>query len=211
MRATWPGARSGRISMVTGPCVVSRIKVFSVSAMLFLRMGWRFQGAELDGSTSDDAGLGVCSLDFCKWPRRAALQRPHDGKPARITALAPHLMSDATCTFTILSGSVTAPPAEPGGAFFSLSTTSMPCTTSPITVYWLLRDEASSKQMKNCEFAVSTLSPRRAMPTVPRLKGALENSCFRFGYFEPPVPLKFCPSPVCAMKPSITRWNGTLL
>ena len=64
---------------------------------------------------------------------------------------------------------------------------------------------------KNCELAVSTLSPRRAMPTTPRVNGTLENSCFRFGYFEPPVPLKFWPSPVCAMKPSITRWNGTLL
>ena len=48
---------------------------------------------------------------------------------------AAHLMSDATCIFTILSGSVTAPLDDPGGAFFSLSTTSMPCTTSPITVY----------------------------------------------------------------------------
>jgi len=41
---------------------------------------------------------------------------------------------------------------------------------------------------KNCEFAVSTLSPRRAMPTMPRVNGTLENSAFRFGYFEPPVP-----------------------
>ena len=65
--------------------------------------------------------------------------------------------------------------------------------------------------MKNCELAVSTLSPRRAMPTMPRVNGTLENSCFRFGYFEPPVPLNFWPSPVCAMKPSMTRWNGTLL
>src|SRR5437763_560284 len=124
---------------------------------------------------------------------------------------ADHLISDATCTFTILSGSVTAPPEEPGGAFFSLSITSMPWTTSPITVYWPLRLGASPNIKKNWELAVSTLSPRRAMPTMPRLKGTLENSAFRFGYFEPPVPLKFCPSPVWAMKPSITRWNGTLL
>src|SRR5260370_39466990 len=135
--------------MVTGPCVVSRIKVFSVSAMLFLRMGWRFQGAELDGSASDGAGLGVCSLGICKWPRRAALQRPHDGKPARITALAPHLTSDATCTFTILSGSVTAPPAEPGAAFFSLSTPSMPSPTSPPTLYSLLSNDTPSNQIHN--------------------------------------------------------------
>src|SRR4051812_41765104 len=122
-----------------------------------------------------------------------------------------YLMSEATCTFTILSGSVTCPPDDPGGAFFSLSTTSMPETTSPMTVYWPLRLEPSANMMKNCEFAVSTLSPRRAMPTMPRVNGTLENSCFRFGYFDPPVPLKFWPSPVCAMKPSITRWNGTLL
>jgi hypothetical protein len=38
----------------------------------------------------------------------------------------------------------------------------------------------------------------------------LENSDRRFGYFDPPVPLPFWPSPVWAMKPAITRWNGTL-
>src|SRR5436305_15304223 len=36
-----------------------------------------------------------------------------------------HLMSEATCTFTILSASVTWPPDDPGGAFCNLSTTSM--------------------------------------------------------------------------------------
>ena len=87
----------------------------------------------------------------------------------------------------------------------------MPDTTSPITVYLPFRTEPSANMMKNCEFAESLLSPRRAMPTMPRLNGTLENSAGRFGYFEPPVPLKFLPSPVCAMKPSITRWNGTLL
>ena len=132
-------------------------------------------------------------------------------EPLLRAAIADHLMSDATCTFTILSGSVTAPPGEPADAFFSLSTTSMPDTTSPTTVYCPFRLEPSANMMKNCELALSTLSPRRAMPTTPRLNGTCENSCFRFGYFEPPVPLKFWPSPVCAMKPSITRWNGTLL
>src|SRR5215213_6189152 len=123
----------------------------------------------------------------------------------------PHLMSEATCTFTILSGSVTAPLEEPADAFFNLSTTSIPETTSPTTVYWPFRLAASPNMKKNWEFAVSTLSPRRAIPTMPRLNGTLENSALRLGYFEPPVPLKFLPSPVCAMKPSITRWNGTLL
>src|ERR1700750_2635713 len=115
----------------------------------------------------------------------------------------PHLTSAATCTLTILSG------LAGGSPLLILSTTSMPATTLPITVYLLLRKEASAKQMKNCELAESLLCAR-AMPTVQRLKCSEENSCFRFGYFEPPVPLKFAPSPVCAMKPSITRWNGTL-
>src|SRR6266487_5508084 len=104
-------------------------------------------------------------------------------------ATAAHLMSDATCTFTILSGSVTVPLEDPGGAFFNLSITSIPDTTSPITVYCPFRLGASVNMKKNCEFAVSTLSPRRAMPTMPRLNGTLENSAFRLGYFEPPVPL----------------------
>ena len=86
----------------------------------------------------------------------------------------------------------------------------MPDTTSPITVYWPFRMEPSANMMKNCEFAEFG-SLVRAMPTMPRLNGTLENSAFRLGYFEPPVPLKFLPSPVCAMKPSMTRWNGTLL
>jgi len=60
-----------------------------------------------------------------------------------------YLMSEATCTFTIKSGSVTAPPCDPGGAFLSLSTTSMPATTSPITVYWLSSGVPSSNMMKN--------------------------------------------------------------
>src|SRR5258707_5695234 len=123
----------------------------------------------------------------------------------RRQATATHLMSDATCTFTILSGSVTVPPEDPGGAFFNLSITSIPDTTSPTTVYWPFRLGASANMKKNCEFAVSTLSPRRAIPTMLRLNGTLENSAFRLGYYEPPVPLKFWPSPVCAMKPSMTR------
>jgi hypothetical protein len=65
--------------------------------------------------------------------------------------------------------------------------------------------------MKNCALALSTLSPRRAMPTMPRLNGVDGEFLLQLRYFEPPVPLNFSPSPVCAMKPSITRWNGTLL
>src|ERR1700756_678787 len=130
----------------------------------------------------------------------AQQQRCSDGQ----FAPAGHLTSEATCTLTILSG------LAGGSPLLILSTTSMPATTVPITVYLLLRKEASAKQMKNCELAESLLCAR-AMPTVPRTNGSLENSCFRLSYFDLPVPLKFWPSPVCAMKPSMTRWNGTLL
>ena len=81
------------------------------------RLGLRRRGRQRNSSSARQTRAAVC----------------------RARAIAAHLMSDATCTFTILSGSVTAPPREPGGAFFSLSTTSMPDTTSPITVYWPFR------------------------------------------------------------------------
>src|SRR6202048_1657831 len=115
-----------------------------------------------------------------------------------------YVMSDATCTFTILSGSVTGSPR------LILSTTSMPQTPSPTTVYFPFSEGPSANMMKNCELAEFG-SLERAMPTMPRLYGQLENSAGRLGYFEPPVPLKFLPSPVCAINPSMTRWNGTLL
>src|SRR5258705_6878684 len=70
------------------------------------------------------------------------------GLPRQATAA--YLMSDATCTFTILSGSVTVPPEDPAGAFFNLSTTSIPDTTSPVTVYWPFRLGASAEMQKNC-------------------------------------------------------------
>ena len=97
-----------------------------------------------------------------------------------------------------------------GSPFLSLSTTFMPDTTSPITVYCPLRPGVSLYMMKNWLLAELLSPPLRAMPTMPRLNGTCENSAGRLGYFEPPVPLWFCPSPVWAMKPSITRWNGTL-
>src|SRR3954464_3221644 len=105
---------------------------------------------------------------------------------------------------TILSGFVTEPllAFEP---FLILSTTSIPEVTSPMTVYLPLRKEASSKQMKNCEFAESG-SLERAMPTVPRLNGVFENSALIFGRSDLPVPVPVG-SPVCAIKPSITRWK----
>src|ERR1700757_3501307 len=70
-----------------------------------------------------------------RWCRQQDKRQRCGNCDAARAASGAHLISEATCTFTILSGSVTVPPGEPGGAFFSLSTTSMPCTTSPITVY----------------------------------------------------------------------------
>src|SRR5205823_339224 len=52
-----------------------------------------------------------------------------------------HFASAATCTRVILSGLCT------GSPFLSLSTTSMPETTSPTTVYWPLRNEPSAYMM----------------------------------------------------------------
>ena len=114
------------------------------------------------------------------------------------------LASAATCTLIMRSGSRT------GSPFLILSTASMPDRTSPTTVYLPSRNEPSAYMMKNWLFAEFG-SLARAMPTTPRLNGVLLNSAGRLGYFEPPVPSPRAPSPVCAMKPEITRWNGTLL
>ena len=46
----------------------------------------------------------------------------------------------------------------------------------------------------------------RAMPSVPRSNGSDENSAGRSGLSEPPRPVPVG-SPVCAMKPGITRWK----
>src|SRR5690348_8758660 len=100
---------------------------------------------------------------------------------------------------TILSGSLTGSPR------LILSTFSMPEITLPHTVYCLSRKRASVKQMKNCELAEAGFCAR-AMEQVPRTCGSELNSALRFGYFEPPVPVPFG-HPVCAMKPSITRWK----
>src|SRR6266478_221076 len=114
------------------------------------------------------------------------------------------LASAATWTLSMRSGSTT------GSPFLILSTTSMPDTTSPMTVYWPLREGVSLYIMKNWLLAELLSPPLRAMPTTPRLNGTLENSAGRLGYFEPPLPSPFWPSPVCAMKSASTRWNGTL-
>src|SRR6478735_329935 len=99
---------------------------------------------------------------------------------------------------TILSGSLTGSPR------LIWSTCSMPSITLPQTVYWLLRKLASSKQMKNWLSPESGLLAR-AIDTVPRTWGSRLNSALSF-FPDPPVPVP-CGHPVCAMKPSITRWN----
>src|SRR6188508_1997047 len=97
---------------------------------------------------------------------------------------------------TILSGSCTGSPR------LILSTFSMPSMTLPQTVYWLSRNPALSKQMKNWLSPESGLLAR-AIDTMPRTCGSLLNSALSF-LPEPPVPVP-CGQPVCAMKPSITR------
>src|SRR5438874_10578827 len=88
----------------------------------------------------------------------------------------------ATVAFTILSG-------ERGGSpLLIVSTTSMPSTTLPHTVYCLSRKRASSKQMKNCEFAECGKLVR-AIEQVPRTCGSALNSAFRSGRSEPPEPV----------------------
>jgi len=61
--------------------------------------------------------------------------------------------------------------------------------------------------MKNWLLALSSLCAR-AIDTVPRKCGVGLNSAFRSGSCEPPCPVAVG-SPVCAMNPSITRWNLT--
>src|SRR5262249_37397940 len=97
----------------------------------------------------------------------------------RVSSAPPHLryfMSAATCTLTIMSGFST------GSPFLILSTTFMPETTSPITVYWPFSPDASLYMMKNWLLAELLSPPLRAMPTMPRLNGTCENSACRLGY-----------------------------
>ena len=58
------------------------------------------------------------------------------------------------------------------------STLSMPSITWPHTVYWPLRKLPGANMMKNCELPEFGLC-ERAMPTVPRSNGTLENSAGR--------------------------------
>src|SRR5674476_971375 len=127
--------------------------------------------------------------------RKSAIADLRGGRPSPFRGGISHAPIVA---LTILSGSLTGSPR------LILSTLSIPSITLPQAVYWLSRKRASSKQMKNWLSPESGL-PARAIDTVPRTCGSLLNSALSFCP-EPPVPLP-CGQPVCAMKPSITRWN----
>src|SRR3546814_1331621 len=74
----------------------------------------------------------------------------------------------------------------------------MPSVTSPQTVYCRSRKVASPKQMKNwllAEFGFDV----RAMEQTPRTCGSAENSAFRSGFSDPPMPVPVG-SPPCAMR-----------
>src|ERR1700733_10866555 len=107
-----------------------------------------------------------------------------------------------------LSGSITEP-LFASFPFLIESTCSIPSITRPHTVYLPSSHGPSSKQMKNWLFAESGLL-LRAIEQVPRTCDSGENSAFRLDFFDPPVPVPVG-SPVCAMKPGITRWQTTPL
>src|SRR2546430_17243483 len=99
---------------------------------------------------------------------------------------------------TILSGFCTGSPR------LILSTFSMPDVTLPQTVYWLLRNEALSKQMKNWLSAESGLAAR-AIEAVPRTCGSLLDPGLSFLAGTPgSVP---CGHAGFALKTSVTRLN----
>src|SRR3954471_5602698 len=150
-----------------------------------------------------------CELIGAWMAMKAPDRMPRSDQTTPIIVVCPYLTSAATFSDTILSGSCTGSPR------LILSTLSMPSMTWPQTVYWRLRKAASSKQMKNCELAEFGFC-ERAIEQVPRPWLALENSAFRSGFSEPPMPardgakvgfdeLPNLTSPVCAIKPSMTR------
>src|SRR5215471_6343117 len=81
MRATWPGARSGRIKMVTGPLEVSRSNVLSRSASGFWVMGnfgLLFLAGFDDGNHKRAPGNGVAE-PLTDRQRRATLEHVYGG------------------------------------------------------------------------------------------------------------------------------------
>src|SRR5215831_3465820 len=81
MRATWPGARSGRIKMVTGPLEVSRSNVLSRSASGFWVMGnfgLLFLAGFNDGDHEGTPGNGVAER-LADGQRRTTLEHVYGG------------------------------------------------------------------------------------------------------------------------------------
>ena len=105
----------------------------------------------------------------------------------------------------ILSG-LTTLPLRAESPFLILSMYSIPEVTAPQIVYLPSSAGDGANMMKNWLSALFG-SEARAIERVPRTCFSLENSA-RSSWPEPPVPVPVG-SPVCAMKPSITRWNIT--
>src|SRR5690606_7004292 len=105
------------------------------------------------------------------------VERKHQGRNDQAAT------SAATFIATILSGSCTGSPR------LILSTFSIPSITWPQIEYCRLRKPASSKQMKNCELAEFGFWAR-AIEQVPRPWFMFENSAWRSGLLEPPMPAR---------------------
>ena len=117
----------------------------------------------------------------------------------------------------ILSGLETWP--EFGSPFFILSINSIPLITLPKAEYCLSKCGAASKQIKNWLLALFG-SADLAADNIPRVWAISENSAYKSGKSEPPVPAKDklklgllefpnFTSPVWAINPSITLWKTT--
>src|SRR5690606_5228913 len=163
---------------------------------------------DLGHSASFHSSLSKSTLGgTAETPTQPKLHRAIAGKSLRrahrLAPSAHYWRSASTYMRTILSGLVTRP--DPGSPLLILSTCSMPSITCPQTVYFPSRCGARSNMMKNWLLALLG-SAVRAAPTTPRSKGVGVNSAGRSSYFDPPLPSPLG-SPVCAMKPSITRWN----
>ena len=137
-----------------------------------------------------------------------------DDTGSRSRALGVH--SPLTLTFAIQSGSETSPFAPSPRRI--LSTTSWPEITSPTTVYWPFRNVAVVEHDEELAVGrIRILRPRHAHGAASR------RACPRTPPAGPAGSTRRCParpsgkaalvpnstSPVCAMKPSITRWKTT--
>ena len=76
-----------------------------------------------------------------------------------------------------------------GSPFFIISTNSMPLITLPKAEYWRSKCGADWKQIKNWLFALLG-SDDLAADIIPLVWAISENSAFKLGRSEPPVPAK---------------------